>query len=118
MQLSLLPGTVTFGTGRRSRWPKWSQWVGFVPDLAPWFQRADVVVLPSLWEGLPNVVLESLATATPCIASDVEGVREALAASPEWVVPPVNPSLSPQHWSLFWARFQKPQRQHYARKTL
>jgi glycosyltransferase involved in cell wall biosynthesis len=32
---------------------------------------ADVMIFPSLWEGLPGAVLESLAVGTPVVASDI-----------------------------------------------
>jgi glycosyltransferase involved in cell wall biosynthesis len=46
-----------------------------VPEL---MRAATLLVLPSLWEGMPNVVLEAMAAGLPVIASDVEGVRELL----------------------------------------
>jgi glycosyltransferase involved in cell wall biosynthesis len=54
-------------------------WIGFAGDVAAEFARIDVLVLPSLFgEGLPMVVLESMAAGVPVIASRVEGVPEAI----------------------------------------
>ena len=42
--------------------------------------RAAVFALPSLWEGLPNVIIEALALGLPVVASDCHsGPREILA---------------------------------------
>jgi glycosyltransferase involved in cell wall biosynthesis len=49
-----------------------------VGDIAPYLRRAAVVVLPSLWEGLPNVLLEALATGCSVVASDLPGHREVI----------------------------------------
>ena len=43
------------------------------------FERADICVLPSIRkEGLPNVLLESMAMGTPVIASNFGGIPEAV----------------------------------------
>lgn len=46
-----------------------------------WMQAADLLVMPSRWEGMALVPLESLAVGTPVLASDVTGVREAIDPS-------------------------------------
>ncbi len=50
--------------------------VGFRKDIRNIFQAMDLMVLPSLTEGLPNVVLEAFACAKPVVATDVGGVPE------------------------------------------
>ena len=51
---------------------------GYQANMEPWWAQADVLVLPSAWEGLPNVVLEAMAHHVPVIASRVDGVREVI----------------------------------------
>lgn len=51
---------------------------GFRRDLDDIFEAMDFSVLPSLTEGLPNVVLESFAHAKPVVASAVGGVPEVV----------------------------------------
>lgn len=58
-------------------------------DIPRLMRAAAVFVLPSLWEGMPNVVLEAMAAGVPIVATDVEGVRELLApAGATHIVPP------------------------------
>jgi glycosyltransferase involved in cell wall biosynthesis len=50
---------------------------------------ADLLVLPSLYDSFPNVLLEALHTGTPAVAADAGGAREILAAE-ELLVPPAD----------------------------
>jgi glycosyltransferase involved in cell wall biosynthesis len=47
-------------------------------DPQPWYACADVVVLPSRWEGMALALLEAMASARCVVAADVGGVREAM----------------------------------------
>jgi glycosyltransferase involved in cell wall biosynthesis len=54
---------------------------------------ADIVLLPSLYEGLPLVAIEALATERPMVASDIEGTREiVIDGDTGLLVPPADPA--------------------------
>lgn len=53
--------------------------IGRQGDVAGLMRAATLFVLPSLWEGMPNVVLEAMSAGTPVIATPVEGVEELIA---------------------------------------
>jgi len=55
------------------------EWTGFTRDVDAELSRMDAFVLPSLYgEGLPMVVLEAMAVGLPVVATDVEGIPEAI----------------------------------------
>lgn len=57
-------------------------------ELFPLMQSCDVLVLPSLKEGLANVVLEAMALRIPVIATDGGGMREVVKHKETgWLVP-------------------------------
>ncbi|MFJ9207173.1 glycosyltransferase [Streptomyces sp. NPDC102264] len=66
---------------------------GAVPDTAPWYQAADLVVLPSRWEGMAVAPLEAMASGRTVVLSDVDGARESLPPGREalCLVPPEDP---------------------------
>jgi glycosyltransferase involved in cell wall biosynthesis len=46
--------------------------------VAELLREADLFVLPSRWEGLPNVVLEAMAARCPVVGTDVTGTRDLI----------------------------------------
>lgn len=57
---------------------KFIELVGAVPnrDLAQYYTKADLFIMPSMEEGFPRVLLEAMAMGIPYVASDVGAVRE------------------------------------------
>lgn len=79
--------------GRRAL-ASWVHLVGWQPNPAEWLAAADGLVLPSLWEGMPNVVLEAMAMRLPVIATEVEGSSELVQPGETgWLVPPGSPPM-------------------------
>jgi glycosyltransferase involved in cell wall biosynthesis len=55
--------------------------VRFIPptsDVSSLYQNADLLVIPSLWEGFPNVLAEAMAHGLPCIGFSVDGVKQLI----------------------------------------
>jgi glycosyltransferase involved in cell wall biosynthesis len=53
-------------------------WTGEIEDPGPVLAAADLLLLPSRWEGLPYALLESMAEGTPVLATPVGGVPGVL----------------------------------------
>lgn len=63
---------------------------GFVENPYAYLGRANVVVLSSKWEGLPNVLLEALALDIPIVSTDCQtGPREILRDGRDGTLVPV-----------------------------
>jgi glycosyltransferase involved in cell wall biosynthesis len=61
-------------------------------DLPDWYRAADMMVLPSWSEGLPNVLRESLACGTPFVASRVGGIPDLAVGTNGRLVEPGQPT--------------------------
>lgn len=60
---------------------------GFVSNPVDYINKADIVVLPSIIEGLPGVILEAMYSKTPVIAYDVGGVSEVVTDQTGFLIP-------------------------------
>jgi glycosyltransferase involved in cell wall biosynthesis len=68
------------------------RFLGFRSDIPELMASFDAFVLPSLYEGLPNAVLEAMACGKPVIATAVDGTPEAVVhGATGWLVPPRDP---------------------------
>lgn len=54
------------------------RFAGLRTEVERWYQAADVFVLPSLWEGLSNALLEAMASGLAIIATAVGGTPEVI----------------------------------------
>src|SRR5437899_3260521 len=69
------------------------RFLGDVPEIERVFAAADVTVLPSLFEGMPNVVLEAMAMGCPVISTTIGGSAELVRHDETgFLVPPGNAS--------------------------
>lgn len=64
---------------------------GYVPDPWIWMKRADLFVSVSLFEGMPNTVMEAMACGCPIVVSDIPQHREILEESEATFVDPWAP---------------------------
>ncbi|MFC8951854.1 glycosyltransferase [Streptomyces sp. NPDC057101] len=90
----VLVGDGPDGERLRAAAPPSVRFTGAVDDTAPWYRAADLVVLPSRWEGMALAPLEAMACGRPVVVSDVDGARESLPPGhePLCLVPPGDPA--------------------------
>lgn len=57
-------------------------------EVAEFMRRANVFVLPSVWENLPCVIIEAMASGLPIVATEVGGIPEIVGDDVGVLVPP------------------------------
>jgi glycosyltransferase involved in cell wall biosynthesis len=66
-----------------------THFLGYQSNIAGSLRGAGAFVLPSLWEGMPNVLLEALAAGLPVVSTRVEGTPPLVVeGSNGWLVQP------------------------------
>ena len=85
------------------------QLIGFQPGLTSLMQACDVFVLPSHFEGMPNVVLEAMIEGKPVVATRINGVQELMR---EGITGCLADPRDPEHlFSVLLDLFQHPELQ-------
>jgi len=67
---------------------KFAGYVPHGPKLFEFYRQADIFVLPSFHEGIPNVILEAMAHSMPIVATDVGSVCQVITNGVEGVLTP------------------------------
>ena len=64
--------------------------LGFQSELSEFYQALDVFALSSLWEGLPNVLLEAMAFQVPVVSTEAGGVARLVQNEQNGLLVPVD----------------------------
>jgi glycosyltransferase involved in cell wall biosynthesis len=71
--------------------------LGLVEDVRPFLAEAHSYVHPARWEGMPNALLEAMASGLPCVATRVSGSEDLIVnGASGLLVPPEDPAALSQ----------------------
>jgi glycosyltransferase involved in cell wall biosynthesis len=89
-------------------------------EIPLWISASDILVLPSLSEGRPNVVLEALSCEVPVVATDVGGIPELMVnGDTGYLVPAKDPAaLSDKINKLLNDESRRVKMGHFGRKSI
>jgi starch synthase (maltosyl-transferring) len=69
------------------------RWLGPRDDVPGLLKAADLLVHASLWEGMPNAVLEAMAARRPVVGTAIEGTEDlVIPGRTGWLVPTRDPA--------------------------
>lgn len=60
------------------------EFLGYDPNPWRWFARADIYILSSRWEGLPNVLVEAMSLGLPVIATNCPSGPAEVLENGQW----------------------------------
>ncbi len=86
-------------------------------EVAQFMQKADVFVLPSLWENLPCVLIEAMASGLPIVSTLTGGIPEIVDDEIGYLVPPGNAQALAEALTRMLANVQGWDRQRIAEKA-
>jgi len=77
--------------------------VGPQYDVKPYLQAADIFCLPSIYDSLPNALLEALCSGLPVVISDGIGIADKVISKNAGILCEINPLSISQAIQIAWA---------------
>ncbi len=62
-------------------------------DLEKYFKKSHLFILNSLYEGLPNILIESVNNSLPCLSTNCSGVKDILLNNKGGFIVPINSDI-------------------------
>ena len=86
-------------------------------EVAEFMRRADLFVLPSIWDNLPCVLIEAMASGLPIVSTEAGGIPEIVDKDVGMLVPPDDPERLSGALSRMIAGVHEYDRQMIARRA-